>query len=272
MILVVGDLERDEFRDLADLLEAGGPVRTADSARAALSLCSPEVVDVEVLVLAQSYPGQFVTGEIDRLRRRWPLARVVVVGGNWCGGETRSGQPLPAALRAGWHQAPLRFARELRRLSVGGSTWALPVTASEEEKLLADAQHPLPSDTGLVVVYAPTYARYAWLSAVLRAGGLATTWIRPGSVPRIDGARAGVFDADACQADQWEDLSRLVRSLSGAAVVVLMDFPRAEDRRRLVAAGAVSVLGKPVLLDDLFDAILRPRTDSARGDAPCHAC
>jgi DNA-binding NarL/FixJ family response regulator len=263
MILVVGDLGWDEFRDLAGFLEAAGALQTADSARAALSQCDREALEIDVIVLAQSYPGQFVPHEIDRLRRRWPLARVVVVGGSWCGGETRSGQPLSATLRMAWHQAPLRFARELRRLGTrGASTWALPVTASEEEKLLADAQNPLPSDTGLVAVYAPTCARYAWLSEVLRAGGLATTWIRPGNVLRIDGATAAVFDADECEADPWEDLCRLVRSLPRVAVVVLMDFPRAEDRHRLLAAGAASVLGKPVLLDDLFEAILRPRTDS----------
>ncbi len=263
MILVVGDLDRDEFRDLASVLEAAGPIQTAHSAQAALSRCDGDALEIELIVLAQSYPGQFAASHIDRLRRRWPLARVVVVGGSWCDGETRSGHPLPAILRAAWHQAPLRFARELRRLATGGSTWALPVTASDEEKLLADAQYRLPGDTGLVVVSAPTYASYAWLSAVLRAGGLATTWIRPGSAPRrIDGARAGVFDADACGADPREDLARLARSLPGALVVVLVDFPRAEDRRRLLAAGAASVLGKPILLDDLFDAILRPRTDS----------
>jgi len=37
-----------------------------------------------------------------------------------------------------------------------------------------------------------------------------------------------------------------------APIVALLDFPRIEDRRRALAAGAQAILSKPLQVDDLF--------------------
>jgi DNA-binding NarL/FixJ family response regulator len=254
-ILLIGDINRAEFREapeaarrLADLLGV------ADAEAAADAIASGRTTP-DLIVVAQAFPGEFSAASIERLRRLAPLARVVGLLGPWCEGETRTGKPWPAAIRVYWHQWLPRAEEEFRHLGSGQtSNWSLPTTASEEERLLAMAAQPWQQRRGRVAIRSPWAEMCAWLADACRLRGYTPVRLSAaaGQCARIAAADALLFDGTDCQDHELVELARLAASVRTAPVVVLLDFPRVEDRDRALAAGAAAVLAKPLLLEDLF--------------------
>ncbi len=252
-VLLLGDTSRAEFHAARQALLATSRVEEAATLREAAALLERGDFLADVIVVAQSYPGQFSAPEIDRVRRLAPLAPVLGLLGPWCEGETRTGKPWPASIRVYWHQWPARWRQELARLERGECPgWGLPLTAAEEERLLAAADQQHPRREGLVVVHARSFDAAQWLTEALAHRGYQPLWTQPHRAEEVLGAAAAVFDgADAGDAD-LADLRRLAATLNGAPIVALLDFPRLEDQQAMLAAGASAVLAKPVALDDLF--------------------
>lgn len=265
-ILLLGDTDRLEFRGARASLDALGRVIAAESIESAAALLSGGQLAPDVIVAAQAFPGQFSAEAIDRLRWLAPLARVVGLLGSWCEGEMRSGRPWPAAVRVYWHQWPARCARELSRLRDGlSSTWALPVTASEEERYLGIAEEPAPPQSGLIAVHTPSFEMQDWLSSACRRRGWSTVWLRPHRRTAVSGVIAAVFDAAECRGEELAALERMATSLKPAPIIALLEFPRIEDHQRALSAGASAVLSKPLLIDDLIwqmDRLVRPRVQA----------
>jgi hypothetical protein len=207
----------------------------------------------DVIVVAQAYPGQFSSDAIDRLRRVAPLARVVALLGSWCEGEIRTGKPWPGAIRLYWHQWQPQCEQEMRRLAAGGhSTWALPMTSGDEERLLAVGRDPPPDGRGRVALCTPQFEMQRWLVGACHCGGYTTCWVQPHRWGALGGVCAAVFDADECSPDEVDSLKRLAGKVHPAPVVALLDFPRIESRNRALEAGARAVLSKPLLVEDLL--------------------
>ena len=135
------------------------------------------------ILLVQAYPGQYSAEAIDRLRAAAPLARLIALLGSWCEGEPRSGLPLPGVVRIYWREAAVRFRRELPRWFEADSAWALPVTAAEEERLMATTNTPLPSGDGLVVIWVRRREVAELLADACRAVGCADR-LAPSAVVR----------------------------------------------------------------------------------------
>jgi CheY-like chemotaxis protein len=271
-VLLLGDTHRPEFRDARSCLDRWGDVREyADETQAAAALIKDLLVP-DVIVVAQAFPGQFSHQAIDHLRRLAPLARVVGLMGSWCEGEMRTGRPWPAVVRTYWHQWTARCNRELHRLTAGaGGSWALPLTATEEERLLADVcagcQPLVPQDNtacpsrGLVVIRARSREMAEWLSAACRSQGFATVCERSMATARIEGATAAIFDGGDLGQAEYDDLRRLTAALRPAPTIALLTFPRAEDYARARAAGAAAVLSKPLAVEDLLWELKNVRPD-----------
>ena len=208
-ILLIGETQRDEFRDAcAALAQRGRVAAFAEIESAAESIRAADGT-VDLVVIAQTYPGQFSAAAVDRLRRLCPVARVVGLLGTWCEGETRTGKPWPGGVRVLWHQWPARAERELRCLSEGrASAWSLPATATDEERLLAFSSRSARGEpstssaitaqsitrsvmsTGtLVAICTRSWAIGDWLSAACRACGHATVWLRGPQGSRVEGRR-----------------------------------------------------------------------------------
>ena len=92
-VLLVGDAERAEFAAIFQWLREHGETTVAPDFAAAMQELEARDGDPELIVLAQSWPGQFSPKQIERLRRLAPLARVDELLGSWCEGETRTGRP-----------------------------------------------------------------------------------------------------------------------------------------------------------------------------------
>ena len=252
-ILLVGSTDRSEFRQARAALDGLGRVVAAADAESALSALAGGRLAPDVIVVAQSYPGQFSPEAIDRLRRLAPLARVLGLLGSWCEGETRTGQPWPGVIRIYWHQWLPRVDQQLARLRGGTcSTWCLPITASEEERFLLLADQPLTRREGLIAVATPDFEMQDWLQAACARRGYSTVWLLPHRPVRIESATAAIFDGNECRGEELELLGGLAAAVGPAPIVALLDFPRVDDRNRALAAGAQAVLSKPLLIDDLF--------------------
>ncbi len=255
-VLFVGDADRAEFRDAHAQLDSLAGVRLAADVEAALAVLQEYVP--EVIVVAQAFPEEFSIEAIDRLRRAAPLGRLLGLMGSWCEGEVRTGHPWPATPRLYWHQFPAQCDRELARLQSGaGSSWALPITAGDEERLLASQETITPVGCGLIVVWSRQFEMQDWLSAACRLRGYSTIWLAPGRTTKVAGVKAAIFDGCCCdqvEIGEIEELSALIRPADGntAPIVALLDFPRIEDHARAIVAGASAVLSKPLAVDDLL--------------------
>jgi len=252
-VLLVGNTDRREFRQARASLDASGRVLSAADAASGAAMLEAGQHAPDVIVVAQAYPGEFSAAEIDRLRRLAPLARVLALLGTWCEGEMRTGRPWPAVIRVYWHQWLPRWHQELGRLVHGlCPTWGLPVTATEEERLLASATDPLPKRQGRIAIHSPRFEMVDWLSAACRRRGYTTVWLQPHRPARTANAIAAIFDGTDGAGVELGQLARLAVWLPGVPILALVDFPRIEDQQRLLGGGAAAVLAKPLLVEDLF--------------------
>ena len=260
-ILLIGDVRRREFLAADAAMERLGDVVRAADIDAAGGTVDEGTLAPDVIVLAQAYPGEFAPEAVDRLRRLAPLARIVGLLGSWCEGETRTGEPWSCVIRLYWHQWLPQAERELGRLLAGRrSAWALPATATDDERLLAGERGERPPDGSLVVLCVRRSEMHNWLAAACHRQGYATVWLRPGEPIRIEGARAAIFDDGNGDGgpEAMAELRRLAIGLGQTPIIALLSFPRIEDHDRAAAAGAAAVLSKPLLLDDLFQQLERP--------------
>lgn len=257
-VLLIGDIERPEFEPALAALT--GATRAADIERAIARLAAGGI-EPAVIVLAQSLPGSIAADDVERLRRAAPLARIVGLLGAWCEGETRTGAPWPTVARYYGHQAASRLAGDLRTLRDGGCpAWGLPATISEDERILAAVSARAGDDStsqhGAVVIRSNARETSDWLMASCHAIGYHTTGTTEKGV--VPGAVAGIWDGRLDAAEDADDIARLARAIAPAPVVALLGFPRAEQRKWALAAGAATVLSKPCLLSELEAALHRP--------------
>jgi hypothetical protein len=279
-ILLLGDTSRPEFHEARACLDQWGAVQSFSDVDSAATALTENHISPDVLVIAQAVPGQFSHEAIDRLRQLAPLARVLGLMGSWCEGEMRSGSPWPAVVRTYWHQWPSRCNRQFCRLTTGQScSWALPSTATEEERLLLDATESRPKDRGscfsadrrscisitqtdtkpchgVVAISSQSFESAEWLSAALRSRDFSTVWQRDSVFVRVEGATIGIFDGTDLVGDEYDHLQQFVVALRPAPVFVMLSFPRTEDRRRALSAGVSVVLSKPLMLDDLWEHLV----------------
>ncbi|NLS98132.1 MAG: hypothetical protein GXX96_38875 [Planctomycetaceae bacterium] len=252
VLLCVGSIDRAEFREVLPTLEPQGTVLTAPTIRTAVRRLAQASLTPDVVVVVQSYPGEFADAQVDQLRRVAPLARFVTLLGTWCEGEMRSGAPLSGTIRVYWHQWVPQAYRELNRLIAGGeSPWSLPPTACEEERCLAIAARPGHRGGGLVEIVTEQYDVFDWLATACLKREYTPRWRRAQDDSRSDSPVAVLFDA----AGEIEKEASKLRRLSvdrRVPVIVLADFPRIADCDRLMSAGANAVLSRPFFWDDLF--------------------
>lgn len=262
VIVCVGRTKRSEFLDVLPSLAPWGTVFTAPTPHAAHAQLTRESLAPDVIVLAQSYPGEFTDKQIDDLRRDSPLARLVAVLGTWCEGEMRSGTPWSGAVRVYWHQWKPHCHSEMQRLLAGReSVWSLPPTAGDEERCLTIAARTHERGTsprfqqaaghGLVDIVTDQYDVFDLLAAACRDRDYEPRWLQTLDEPQADAPAVVVFDA-AGDANVELIRFRRLRLQKDAVVIVLADFPRIADCNRFLRAGATAVLSRPFFWDDLF--------------------
>jgi CheY-like chemotaxis protein len=252
-VLVIGRLSDEEQRAL--VAPAGVTLEVAcveriDQAAGHLQLSGSPL---ELILIVEARGGECSTAAIDALRSVAPLARLWRIAGTWCEGEGRSGRPPAGCLVSYAHQWPARFGRELAALAAGlQPAWAWPLTASNEERMLALAERPLARRSGQVVISARSTPTAAALADACRLVGYEPLVIREDRPWSTPAAIAVLWDTDCYRMTDAIEVGRL-RELAGAApIVALAGFPRSDDIRRAREVGIQAVVSKPFLIHDLF--------------------
>jgi hypothetical protein len=266
-ILAIGDLTASEFHDAAGWLEQRG-ARVASSVASARAVIHNGFVPT-VLIIAQAWPGEFSEHQIESLRRAAPLARIVSLLGPWREGETRSGRPLAGALGVYWHQWT-RLARQLEGRLNEWSACSLPLTASNDERVLAAEQtaHSGPSAGSNASLLIASVARdrptAQSLADACARRGWQSVWLRKIETETSLDPDAFLLDAASGSEADFSLLTRLQSAYAGCPIITLVDFPRFDDVSRWKAGGATAVISKPFLVHDLLCQIERLLNSAAR--------
>ncbi|MBI2826948.1 MAG: hypothetical protein HYX69_19915 [Planctomycetia bacterium] len=251
---------RNEFRAAANQIAALTAATAATTIDVALCALVADEDPPDLIVVAQSRPGEFSGADIERMRFAAPLARIVALLGAWCEGESRSGSPWPAVPRVYWHQWPAWFAGELRRLREGRcGALSLPITATEEERLLLDGEVPR-HGCGSIAIATASREMTALLTDACRAVGYNQVIVpQSGTVEAAD-LVAAIWDQGTPGASDFVQLERVVQRVSGVPVIALLSFPRSQDAARAIDLGARAVVSKPLAVDELLAEIERVAT------------
>ena len=111
------------FDNLALFLQANGLGRSFDL----------------VFLLASGF-AQYSPRDIQQMQNRLPYARIVMIAGSLAEGERRTGMLPPDLIRYHWHQWESEvFSIFTSFCDRQNSAWGLPLTASDEERLLTTA-------------------------------------------------------------------------------------------------------------------------------------
>ncbi len=221
-ILLIGDASRPEFHEACAALHDMACVTRVADVESAIAALHKGPLAPHAIVLAQSYPGQFAAAAVDRVRAAVPLARLIALLGSWCEGEPRSGRPLPGTVRVYWHEAAVRFRRELPCWFDRESAWSLPITATDEERLLATigasvgkGDSPVFARTktgtvpcGLIAIWSRRRELGELLADTCRTAGYATACMHPRRPCRVQGAAAAIFDGDSLDAATMDEVKR----------------------------------------------------------------
>lgn len=267
--LFIGNVANEEFAAaLTALGEAFSLAICADVARAIEDSLADTALSYELIVLAQSRPGEITATDCNRLRQHFPLAAMVSLAGSWCEGEMRSGTRLATACRIYWHQAGNRLRDDITRRAAGRTpTWSLPTTSSEDERVLARSAAPARSlhnhsgdarakdrhsDRNTIALFGHERTSIEFLVDACRAGGFEALWIGPGRAIDPARVRSAIWDVTTLDATAPAELAEIARVVPANRVIALLGFPRWHDIQRAAQLGLGAVVSKPFVLDDLY--------------------
>lgn len=255
LVALVGDVAHGDFTALhcwlaerADVVLAQDPV----TAVAKLRTCAPHTI-----LVCQSRPGRWTQSEIENLLQAAPMARVLAVLGSWCEGEMRSGRPWHGVERVYWYNA-------LGRLSSGGflhRTGRRPRTESPAEQIEAALRGlSIAASSRQATIIARSRQAFAPLADLCQLAGYQPQWLRSAEDSWHGPAELIVWNADdTAPAHRLAHAAAIQRSNSQARLIVLLNFPRRDELDALLAAGCDAVLGKPLLVTDLWPSLALDR-------------
>ncbi len=257
--LFIGDANREEFRASARRMIEQGAIHAADLASARTIIdagFSPALI-----VVAQSWPGEFSPRQVEPLCRAAPLARIFRLLGTWMDGSGRTGKPWPATIRANWQRCVARPAADL-------SSWSMPATATDDDRLLARCSttysNPSVRDGApLIAVSAQMRESADSLLELCRQCGWNAVWVRNLNEAASQDFDCVLFDTRNTSPSEMEALAKLRGALGEVPVIALAGFLRPDDIERFQVAGAAAVVSKPFLADDLrwqIEQLLPQRT------------
>ena len=261
IVLWIG-AEADPFTEQAyERCVAHAEVTRCAHCEQASELLAAERVVPSLIVFQQIRPGEISNEAVEHCRRLAPTAGVVVVLGNWCEGETRSGTPLVGALRLYASQAAAWFEQQFLALAAGHCpAWGWHSLRAVEDGWLDDSS-PLVEIAGHeVLVVSASQAMRETLARWLVGAGCGVESCDPRAVSDSQ-ATLALWDLGGGENEpRW-----LVEWLShdtARRAVALTTFPRADNFRELVESHRLMLLGKPASLEFIAQSLQLLRTRS----------
>lgn len=249
-VLVVGDENGAEFGAAVATLRQQAECHFV----AALGDGEPLPAAVDWIVLLQSRSGEFSSGPVAQLRRRYPLAQWGAITGFWTAGELRTGQPLASVERIPWETAAAR----LPAMFAGAANLA-PSTASPEEAIVRDLEK-LEVLSGLAVIAADRQSDFQYWADAVRSFGLSAVWRTPGGKVHAAEIAAAIYLPADWGPNQTDEAARFLADHLAESRILGLGLPRWEDRQLAEQVGFTAILGRPFRLRDLQLAISAGQT------------
>lgn len=252
---------RREFDEaVADLERFGGveAVASIDACYGHSSALERPVPVFDLIVLLQSFPGEYPAVAVARLRYCHPFVPMILLLGSWCEGTGRTEPTSPGLLRVYAHQWAGRGRDELRAILRGGlAETLLPPTASEEEGILQWGSPGSRTEAGSVHLL--EYSEFgigvdpvmvASLRDIYARNAIATSAGRLESV--VPGTVALIADVAEIPHEHYATCLRACRRrFSELPLTLLLHAPRIEELQQLREFRSVFPLAKPFRLCDL---------------------
>ena len=242
-VIWVGDRDRQEFSVIAAAVASCTEVRFV---RTASKIVPATAVDL--VLLAESRPGELPESELAEARKRCPQSRLCRLLGSWCEGTLLSPSQDGVAVY---------YTHEWQ----GRVNLALLKEAGSQQP--ADQLPPphQPNKRRSVAIYARTAGDRQAIADACENWGTDTIqlgWASPTVVSRVD---LVLWEADVSTIRRQDELAQLRTRHGDARIVALMTFPRAAEIQRLAAAG-VRVVSRPFKLDVLGELVESQATAS----------
>jgi hypothetical protein len=243
-VLAIGPWHEGEFAVVRSQLADTDTWSVVADCQSASELLSRNDLLLELILLAEPLPNIYRPNQIEDLRRRAPLAQIVVVAGTWNEGELRTGKPYPGVLRLYWHEFSSWWRARTR-------TWSPSLDGPLTPR---SGKFPATLKTS-IAIHAATLATYEALSETLKTCGAECRWVR--NPADFKPAAIGIWDGGQFDPSEWERLKSFALKLQqiGSPLIVLLDFPRKEHVARLETLGCAMILGKPYSIAELVTAI-----------------
>jgi hypothetical protein len=252
-VWIIGDVARPEFKPSVEQII----LHTQAVVMATVESIPDAEFDDEpdLCVLLAGRPVEFSHANVERIRYAAPLARIVGLLGAWCEGEPRTGHPWPAVPRIYLHRWQDWFQTELATLAAGRcGMLSLPLTLTEEERLL-HAPGSVHGRHGLVAIHSPSRSMMSMLveaCAALGYDAVELSACNADSSPEV-----GIYDIAACTDSEFDELRGRTAEWPATRWIALAGFPRDDDYRRVLEAGATAIVSKPLLIDEFAVALAR---------------
>lgn len=255
-ILILGNTELSEFRFVLDRMPA-------DIVRKYYPLQLPWEDFPEwtptLLLLLQSFPGEFSYAEIASLKARFPISPIVVIQGTWCEGCRRTDPPPKGIHYLYWHEFHALFPAEYAAWKKGlGMVWSQPEMGGHDLWYLNDSQRSIeiPAENPAPItirIFTEDHAFYALLrDAFLRD----VFWreavnILPFSTVETS-YDALLFDFPDFQPATRRQFSELLSHSVPQKTCIFSEFPRVEEWVWLENLGIQGLFSKPFRIRDLL--------------------
>jgi len=250
-VLFVGDPRHAEFREALAWLSSKTQVTLTPDIQAAHRHIATYPL---LIVLAEARRGQFAHRDVARLQRRFPLARLVSLLGSWCEGESRSGSPIPVAVRTYWHQFIPRIGADLARVARGECpTWGRPLTETAEESLRDSQFATVASSSATIAVVSACSMTREGICELLAMHGHRPLAAEQFALSHHPPVRCDlvVWDDSLPPRHQRIGWQQVQESFADKSIIGLVNFLRFDDPHRQLAAA----LAKPYSANDLLQHI-----------------
>jgi hypothetical protein len=253
-VLLIGEVDHGEFRESRCWLQEHTDLTVAHSVEHAMGCETPAGQPWHTIVFALARPGQIAPRDVRRISHQYPFTHYVALLGSLCEGTSSVGSPGPGVVRVYWHQFVYRCQTQLRG-DKQSTSWQLPRTASEAERL-ETVLNSLPSRReGLVAVFTRSALLYDALASACRTVGYSTLWCAHDRRPGFQGGRAAIWDGTTQGQTDFGQLQRICSQQPQLPIIALLAFARHDQVTEARACGARSVLTSPFLLPDLWTAL-----------------
>ena len=237
--------------------------------------------DVDVFLLCRSFPDEFSAADVAALRRTAPLAPIVIVAGDLCAGEDRTGEYFPGARRfyvGSWREEGRReFERFFDKSGASGILADAPLASLVDQLASGKGANPRPAPrgSGRAIVLADDPDMAAFLKDAFQDAGYEPQIASLARFPN-DGASWGegvarvVVDAVDLSDPSFPSKLRAIKAAAPGTPIDLIAFaPRADERlfyERRDLWGRVRVLSSPFDVEYLVNGTrdgLRRRESAA---------